>query len=636
MFINKVKINNYRNFAEGFEMPLNQFTVIIGENNVGKTNLISSMGLILSNDISFYRKRNLTIHDINIDCVNKFKDDILNLNIESKDVIFPEVSVEITLKGIEQDLDQLAVIADWVTVDDFTEASLTYVYFCRNLNRVDWVNTVRARVQNLVRIQDESDNDFRERQKLLIELPLDYYYYLIYGGRDITRTVDYYFLNLLKFEYLDGLRDAKQELSTKNSYKLLYKVLMSQDLDSLHEFKSELISFQEKLSNDKNLNSVRKNIIKYLDDFVPEGDSNNDVEFLFSDIEIQEMVKHLSLHFGDEKMSIDSNGLGYNNLLFISLVLSYLSVSKDDHTIFRLIAIEEPEAHLHPHLQKHLARSIKQEFDSGTQLIISTHSTHVSSSLDLDNTVTLYKEGNAVSHHYILDGITPNAAGRKKERFLRKYLDATNSSLFYSRKVILVEGISEMLIIPELFRIKYGFTLEKAGCSIVNVNGLAFKNFVDIIKNGYFIKCLVLTDSDEGTKSENRAENLKTDYAEVNNLVYIGVTSNITFEKDLIDSNNTGIGRYILLSALKKTRPINWANAYNTENKVIDCDTFFNEIEVKTESEVDGKIIIKKTGNYKSEFAYFLSSILSEKTGLNINIPEYINLGLNFLMEANA
>lgn len=636
MFISKIRIDNYRNFAEGFEMPLNQFTVIIGENNVGKTNLISSIGLILSNDISFYRKRNLTIHDINVDRVNKFKDDILNFNIESKDVIFPEVSVEITLKGIEQNLDQLAVIADWVTVDDFTEASLTYIYFCRNLNRIDWVNTVRARLQDLDRIQGESDNDFRERQKLLVELPLDYYYYLIYGGRDITRTVDYYFLNLLKFEYLDGLRDAKQELSTKNNYKLLYKVLMSQDLDSLHEFKSELISFQEKLSNDKNLDSVRKNIVKYLDEFVPEGNSNNDVEFLFSDIEIQEMVKHLSLHFGDEKMSIDSNGLGYNNLLFISLVLSYLSVSKDDHTIFRLIAIEEPEAHLHPHLQKHLARSIKQEFDSGTQLIISTHSTHVSSSLDLDNTVALYKEGNVVSHHYILDGITPNAAGRKKERFLRKYLDATNSSLFYSRKVILVEGISEMLIIPELFRMKYGFTLEKAGCSIVNVNGLAFKNFIDLIKNGYFIKCLVLTDSDEGTRSENRAENLKASYVDVDNLIHIGVTSNTTFEKDLIDSNSTGIGRYILLSALKKTRPINWENAYNTVEKVIDCDTFFNEIEVKTESEVDGKIIIKKTGNYKSEFAYFLSSILSDKPGIDINIPEYIDLGFNFLMKENA
>ncbi|MEO1653309.1 MAG: AAA family ATPase, partial [Bacteroidota bacterium] len=55
MIIEKLSIQNYRNFKE-FEIELKRFNLIIGENNIGKTNLINALGLIFSPDISFYQK----------------------------------------------------------------------------------------------------------------------------------------------------------------------------------------------------------------------------------------------------------------------------------------------------------------------------------------------------------------------------------------------------------------------------------------------------------------------------------------------------------------------------------------------------------------------------------------------------
>lgn len=75
MLIEKVCIENYRNF-DNFEIELKRFNLIIGENNIGKTNLLNALGLIFSPDMTFSQKRNLEVDDINYDVVQIFKKDV--------------------------------------------------------------------------------------------------------------------------------------------------------------------------------------------------------------------------------------------------------------------------------------------------------------------------------------------------------------------------------------------------------------------------------------------------------------------------------------------------------------------------------------------------------------------------------
>jgi predicted ATP-dependent endonuclease of OLD family len=204
--------------------------------------------------------------------------------------------------------------------------------------------------------------------------------------------------------------------------------------------------------------------------------------------------------------------------------------------------------------------------------------------------------------------------GEDTERYLRKFLDATNSTMFFARRIILVEGIAEELLIPKFFELHTDKTLEKVGCSLINVRGLAFKHFLEIIRNGYFVKCVVFTDSDAGTKAENRASDLQNTYEKEDGVIKIKISSKKTFEKDLIEANKKAAGKTILLNTLQKTKPSKGkACADKIALNDIETEDFFKEIE-----------------HYKSEFAYdLLSELQDNHTG--INIPAYIKEGFEFI-----
>ena len=116
MYISNLKIKNYRNL-EDFEIDLKQFTLIIGENNIGKTNLLNAIGLIFSQDITFFKKRQLAIDDINYEALQKFKKAVSEWNETADDLKFPEVKVEVVLTGFDED--QEAVVSDWFTDSSF-------------------------------------------------------------------------------------------------------------------------------------------------------------------------------------------------------------------------------------------------------------------------------------------------------------------------------------------------------------------------------------------------------------------------------------------------------------------------------------------------------------------------------------
>ncbi|KYD27594.1 ATP-dependent nuclease [Parageobacillus toebii] len=616
MYISKISIKNYRNFGnKPFKMKLNKFTAIIGENNVGKTNLLDSIGLILSQDITMFKKRMLELEDINYESRKKFKYDVLNASIKPENVEFPEVEIQIILEGMNKK--QLSVVGDWFCDTSLEKARLTYIFKPRSgFDRKEWVKEQRELIDKIRKEKGIENPDYLVK---LIEFPIKQYEYTIYGGNDVTNRCDPYFLRMLKFELLDALRDSKRELIANGESKLLYKILNYRSEGAYEDIKEVLSSLDEKMQNNPRLKDIKETLVSQLNKLsLQEKEGYNNIDFHFSSPETGELLKKLSLIYGQDPITIERNGLGRNNLLYISLILSRLAEDKISEDIcFRVVGIEEPEAHLHPHLQMHLAtniESINSDRDD-LQIILTSHSSHITSSLNLDNIAILYKENNEIKAHYITHGFQSDKKGKNHRRYLEKYLDATKSNMFFARKIILVEGIAEQILIPKLFELHTGKTLERIGCNIVNVNGVAFSHFLEIIRNGYFIKCVVLTDGDLGTKTEERAEKLKEEYEDD----YIKVEINKeTFEKELIEANKTGEGKQILLRALKQTR-IQKGPKYEEEigDRALDTDSFFTLIE-----------------DYKSEFAFNLHEELKGlKQGevASFNLPEYIRRAFDFL-----
>jgi putative ATP-dependent endonuclease of OLD family len=641
MYISNLIIKNFRNFFDPpFSMDLQPFTLVLGENNIGKTNLLSAISLLFSQEISAIQRRNLELDDINYLSVMVFKKQVADQTVEVDKVVFPVVEIHATLSDIQDE--QHPVIGDWYSNTDLTEARVTYRFSVRGNFKCDkWIEEQREAIAHRKKQDEEAnpesgDGSEKPDYSRYVDFPIGEYRHTIYGGGRPSNECEAWLLRMIHVEVLDALRDAEQELVAGGQQRLLFRVLRQRSDSRYTDVKKLIDDLKHAIDIDPSLAAIKTEVQDLLARVsLDTPGEDHSIGLQFAAPEAAEILKKIGMTYGENPITVARNGLGRNNLLYVALVLSQLakapdiSAGDDAFVCFRLVGIEEPEAHLHPHLQDHLAKNIediRKEHSDSLQLILTSHSTHVAAKLSLQNTAVLFRRDSdgAFAAHYVLDGIDP-AKDKDAVRFLSLYLDATKSRMFFARRLILVEGIAEQIVIPMLFEQETGQSLEGIGCTVVNVNGVAFRHFLTIVKNGFFKKCVVLTDSDAGTKTENRAAALQADFKGIPH-IDIQVTIESTFEKDLVSANMSGGGKELLLDALSMTKPRNGTKLrIATGVNDIDVETFFTEIV-----------------NYKAEFAFSLMSTIEDERQVAENdnrpskklaIPYYISQAFNFIKD---
>lgn len=476
-YISRVKIKNFRNFKD-ININLSHKQVIIGENNVGKTNLLRAIQLILDpklNDEDRYLNE------------TDFYDEIIDPMKHGETI---EIMIEI--QGYEHNKSVVSMLADATISDDPPTLRLTYLFYPSPENRE--------------------------------------YTYIIFQGDKHEIQFTHTHRKFLNIKLINAIRDVEKDM--RNSRRSPINHLLKE-----YEFdKNELESIGEKLKNQsKEILSIDE--IIDLENKINKRFNNSFGNTSFSkvaletiDVDPNRILNTLKLVIGDYKQRPTSEtSLGINNILFISLILLSLEDKtvptllkkeeydklilennsnilkacykdstngnyflKDDleeeilanlysfmdsmNTVnegFTILAIEEPEAHLHPIFQRIIYKDVMK---NNTSVLMTTHSPYITSVAPLDSIVHLRptKQGTLINS-------TANLSLTNKEiQDLERYIDVKRGELYFGKGVILVEGIAEEYLIPA-FADKLGESLDLKGIICCNINSTNFKPYVSFL-----------------------------------------------------------------------------------------------------------------------------------------------------------
>lgn len=523
MYISNIKITNFRSFKLQTVVFNDGINVIIGHNNAGKTNLIKALSLVLD----YKGNKRLDVDDFN-----------KRIKLEELKDASPKITISLTIsKGKESSEDDLATISTWLTkLEGEYEAKLTYEFFLPEKQEKAYQAAV-AEVEDREQVWSVLRSDF-----------IRMYSYKIWGGDIDNRSqADGESLKKIDFQFLNAIRDVERDMLTGRNVMLRdvlhffldYEIKNSKKNKEDRESQLKIKSSEFIEEAGKIIEKLRGRIDKGKDEILSYAKETGasfqnaipDFDGEASDWEMLYFLKLLIKQSGI-KIPASHNGLGYNNLIFISLLLAKMQANTDGNylggnaKVFSVLAIEEPEAHLHPSMQHKFLKFLKENKEKRKvrQIFITSHSTHITSAVELDEIICLYQADEQDSNNkysstavgYPGKVFSDTEEGKKSKKYVQRFLDATKSDMLFAQRILLVEGIAEQLLFPVFARC-IGKSLENQHVTIINVGGRYFDHFLKLFdskasKFSINKKIACVTDRDPKRKRKESKEKSKKCY----------------------------------------------------------------------------------------------------------------------------
>lgn len=463
--ISKITVRNLRNFRELLLDPFPARAVVVGENGVGKSNLLHALRLVLDPTLPD-SARQLRAEDVWEG----------HAGLAAGVVI----TVEVELQGYDNDDDAKAVLSSCTVGFTPYRARLTY----RFAPRVE-----------VGLVDDEGEVQLRETERPLTAAD---YEFLVFGGQDEGNDVRRVRRDIA-LRVLPALRDAESDLQSWRRSPLR-DLLERLPLDpaNLAATSAAMAATIDQLSADPNVRALEQFLATRLSAMVG---ARLPVQpaLGFASSEPDELIRSVRL-FVDaaRRHTVSDASLGGANVLYLGLLLESLEQQRrQDVFVTTILAVEEPEAHLHVSLQRRLFRYLLR---SEPSLLLTTHSPHIAAVAPLESLVLLRSDGTETVGATTADLVVDAAEHQDLER----YLDVSRAELLFASAVILVEGLAEAYLVPALAEAA-GFDLDAYGVVVTSVHGTDFAPYRRLAR-ALSIPTEVVTDGDADGDAVGRTE----------------------------------------------------------------------------------------------------------------------------------
>ncbi|EOH73425.1 ATP-dependent nuclease [Enterococcus malodoratus] len=508
MNLSKIQIVNFRNYSSTTFSFSASANTIIGENDSGKSNALTAIRMLLDDNF-YYSVKSLNENDFN-NSLDNFRGHWIIISAE-----FENISDE------ENDKEVIASLRKEISNTSFSEGNVCLI-IRPNVKKRQELHDVSGDVfdfedvRNSIRI---SDYEFIYRGKMTTDFTDPRIYKDIVGDFEnfkspdpkdkqdneqyIGSKIDIKDINEhISVVFIDALRDVLRTVgSTSNPIKKIVEEIEDKISDTKFEdVKDKIKDLNESITDIDEIREIKRDINNKLVDILglvysPDLSLSSNI----SD-DLTSLSRFLKLRPQNEE-DMKSLGLGHLNMIFIALkIVEYNKCSFRE--VLNVMLIEEPEAHIHHHIQRTLFQNLGIK-DKSTQVIMTTHSPNIAESSEISR-MNIVKSFNnlsvAMNPNTELDIFGENNLNTKisLSKSIERYLDAKRSNLLFSKAVLLVEGDAEEILIPNLVKNSLGVSLDEIGVGVVNVGSTAFEYIASLFSNERIKrKCAIITDIDK-------------------------------------------------------------------------------------------------------------------------------------------
>jgi len=488
--LKQLRVHGFRGL-DNLEIDFEPTTVLVGTNNAGKTTVLKSLQLALSNSFQ------ITDDDFHFtDAITRTK-----------------IVIDILFISIDDEGNKIAVFEDeWATV--FTEDRVS---FDSEGNQLLAFRTVIE--ENLIR------KTYKKKQFVIDEWgvfhnDVDGYWY----SKEYETELSFYF-DEIPFFYLDANRDILDDLKNKTSF--LGKILSS---ITYNQEDKEII---ENLIKDLNETTIdRSEILTNLASTLEELDTamdnpNNTVDITPFTKKIRDLNKGVKINYS--QFSMEYHGMGtrsWSSLLILkAFILQNMKLAIQNHVAYYpVIAIEEPESHLHPNAQKKLYSQINAIVG---QKIVATHSSYIAGSAKLKEVRSIMKSNNETK----IGKINEDDLSTEEIRKIHRQVINTRGELFFSKLVVLFEGETEEQALPITIKRHFNKSPIELGVDFIGVGGCG--NYLPFIRffEAFNIPYLIFSDNEPDANASVANQISKSKLNDLNKVVFLGQGND--FEKEL-------------------------------------------------------------------------------------------------------